>query len=80
MARTADTGGRYTSNQQLYELMYTGWRDTSIPGTLSTLYILPTEGAANLIDVQAKCHAHFLSRCLQRLQTEDAYTAAWLKL
>jgi len=60
--------------------MYTGWRDTTIPGTISTLYLLPTEGAANLIDVHSKCHAHFLSRCLQQLQTEDVYTAAWLKL
>jgi len=52
----------------------------NIPDTLSTLYLLPTEGVPNLIDVQAKCHAHFLSRCLQRLQNEVAYTAAWLKL
>jgi hypothetical protein len=58
--------------------MCAGWR--SIPGTLSTLFLLPTEGVARLIDVQAKCHAHFLSRCLQRLQNEDAYSAEWLKL
>jgi len=68
----------YKSNQQLYDLMCAGWRN--IPGTLSTLYLLPTEGVTNLIDIQAKCHAHFLSRCLQRLQNEVAYTAAWLKL
>jgi hypothetical protein len=78
-ANTADTGGRYTSNQQLYDSMYTAWRVTSIPGKHSTLYLLPTEGVAHPIDVQAKCHAHFLSRCLQQLQTEDVYTAAWLK-
>jgi len=52
-ANTAHTGRLYTSNQQLYDLMYTGWRDTSVPGNLSTPYLLPTEGVAHLIDIQA---------------------------
>jgi hypothetical protein len=43
---------RYTSNQQLYDLMYIGWRN--IPGTQSTLYLPPTEEVANLIDLQDK--------------------------
>jgi len=77
-ANTAHAGGRYTSNQQLYDLMYIGWRN--IRGTQSTLYLPPTKGVANLIDLQAKCHAHFLRRCLKWLHTEDAYTPAWLKL
>jgi len=58
--------------------MYTGWRN--IPATLSTLYLPPKERVANLVNLQAKCLAHFLSRCLKRLQTEDAYTVACIKL
>jgi hypothetical protein len=77
-ANTAHTEGRYASNQQLYDLVYTGSRN--IPDTLSTLQLPATEVVANLIDVQAKCHALSLSRCLKRLQTEGTFTAAWLKL
>jgi len=51
-AITAHTRGRYTSNQQLYDLMYTGWRN--ITATLSTLYLPPKERFANLIELQAK--------------------------
>jgi hypothetical protein len=46
----------------------------------STLYLPPKEGVANVIDIQSKCYALFLNRCLWRLEPEHTLTAAWSKL
>ena len=78
-ANTSHTGGSfYTSNQQSSCVVKPAGEIFRVP--LSTMHLPPTEGGAKIVDVQAKCHVLFLSRCWKQLQTEDTLTARWFKL